>query len=67
MCSTPKMPSVKNNTPVIATPTLADASVTKASANARNNTSSLAKRTIKTSTRGLLDDATTQKKGLLGE
>ena len=68
MCSTPKMPKVDNSIPEqIATPTLADASVTKASAKTRSNASALAKRNVKTSARGLLDDATVQKKGLLGE
>ncbi len=61
------MPKVSSNTPQIATPTLADASVTKSSANTKNKASSLANRNIKTSARGLMDDATTQKKGLLGE
>lgn len=68
MCSTPKMPEVKNEpAPTVATPTLADANVSKASTNTRNKTASLANRNIKTSARGLLDEATTQKKGLLGE
>lgn len=68
MCSTPKMPSVSNdNTQQVATPTLADATVSKASTNTRNKTASLASRNIKTSARGLTDEATTQKKGLLGE
>lgn len=68
MCSTPKAPKVEN-TPVetVATPTLADASVSKASTNTRNKAASLASRNIKTTARGLLDEATTQKKGLLGE
>lgn len=67
MCSTPK-PTVDNK-PVetIATPTAADASVTKASANTRNKSASLASRNIKTSARGLTDEVTTTKKGLLGE
>lgn len=67
MCSTPKMPNINTKTETIATPTLADASVSKSSANTRNKASSLANRNIKTSARGLLDDANTQKKGLLGE
>lgn len=68
MCSTPKAPKA-DNTPVetIATPTAADASVSKASTNTRNKASSLANRNIKTSARGLTDEATTSKKGLLGE
>lgn len=68
MCSTPSMPSVDTKAPeTIATPTYADASVTKASAKTKNKAASLANRNIKTSARGLLDDATTQRKGLLGE
>lgn len=68
MCSTPKPPSVSNDAPQqVATPTLADASVSKASTNTRNKTASLASRNIKTSARGLTDEATTAKKGLLGE
>lgn len=68
MCSTPKMPTAEPvKTETIATPTLADASVTKSSATTKNKAQSLANRNIKTSARGLLDDATTQKKGLLGD
>lgn len=69
MCSTPKISSASKDTTeqAVATPTLADASVSKASTNTRNKTASLASRNIKTSARGLTDDATTQKKGLLGE
>ena len=68
MCSTPKMPAAtETKKETIATPTLADASVSKASAKTRNKASSTANRNIKTSARGLLEDANTQKKGLLGE
>lgn len=68
MCSTPKTPSLPaEETKTVATPTLADASVTKASTNTRNKTASMASRNIKTTARGLTDDATTQKKGLLGD
>ncbi len=70
MCSTPKVnTSAVDNTPVqtVATPTMADASVSKASTNTRNKAASLATRNINTTARGLLDDANTQKKGLLGE
>lgn len=67
MCSTPKMPVAETKTETVATPTLADASVSKASTNSRNKAASTANRNIKTSARGLLDDADTQKKGLLGE
>jgi hypothetical protein len=68
MCSTPSTPSLPaETTKAVATPTLADASVTKASTNTRNKAASFASRNIKTSARGLVDDANTQKKGLLGE
>lgn len=67
MCSTPSMQKVENNTPTIQTPTLADAQVSKASTNTRSKATSTAGRNIRTSARGLLDDANTTKKGLLGE
>lgn len=68
MCSTPKMPAAEEaKTEQVATPTLADASVSKASTNTRNKAAATAGRNIKTSARGLLDEADTQKKGLLGE
>ena len=68
MCVTPKTSeTTTTNTQTVATPTLADASVSKASTATRNKAASLANRNIKTTARGLLDDATTQKKGLLGE
>lgn len=67
MCSTPKIPSVASNTEVIATPTAADASVTKAKANQRNKTAANNGRDIKTSSRGVTEEATTNKKKLLGE
>ncbi len=68
MCSTPKMPQAeKTETATVAVPTAADAAVSKASTSTRNKTGSLASRNIKTSARGLLDEATTRKKGLLGE
>lgn len=68
MCSTPKMSKVEDKpAETVATPTAADASVSKASTNTRNKASSLANRNIKTSARGLTDEATTSKKGLLGE
>lgn len=67
MCSTPKIPSVASNTEVIATPTAADASVTKAKANQRNKTVANNGRDIKTSSRGVTEEATTNKKKLLGE
>ena len=67
MCSTPKMPETSNNTEVIATPTAADASVTKAKTAQRNKTAANAGRDIRTSARGISEDATTNKKKLLGE
>jgi hypothetical protein len=68
MCSTPKTPEpVQAETKTVATPTYADASVTKASTNTRNKTASMASRNIKTTARGLVDNAAIQKKGLLGE
>lgn len=69
MCSTPKMPASEpaSKTEPVSTPTLADASVTKASTNTRNKAASTANRNIKTSARGLTDDAQTEKKGLLGD
>jgi len=68
MCSTPKMPSTANQVQeTIATPTPADASVSKASQKTKNKAASLNQRNIKTSARGLTDEATTNKKGLLGE
>lgn len=68
MCSSPKIPAAtETKTETVATPTLADASVSKASTNTRNKAASTAGRNIKTSARGLLEDANTQKKGLLGE
>lgn len=51
----------------VASPTLADAEVTKASAIERKKAASLAGRNIKTSARGLNDEAQTNKKNLLGE
>lgn len=67
MCSTPKMPDVQSVTEAVATPTLADADVTKAKTAQRNKTAALASRDIKTSARGLSDEASTKKKKLLGE
>ncbi len=67
MCSTPKMPAVSSNTEVVATPTAADASVTKAKTAQRNKTAANAGRDIRTSARGISEEATTKKKKLLGE
>lgn len=68
MCSTPKMPAVQSSTQQeqVAAPTYADASVSKATASARNKTAALAGRDVKTSSRGLSDESTTEKKSLLG-
>ncbi|MCD7739903.1 MAG: hypothetical protein LUH11_00935 [Candidatus Gastranaerophilales bacterium] len=68
MCSTPKISTNDTTTTeTVATPTYADASVSKASTNTRNKAASLSSRNVKTGARGLSDDATTSKKGLLGE
>lgn len=68
MCSTPKMPSATSTATQeqVAAPTYADASVSKSSTATRNKTAALAGRDIKTSPRGLGDDAATNKKELLG-
>lgn len=63
----PSMPAVQPvRQPEIAAPTYADAKVSKAAATQRNRTSGLAGRNIKTSARGLNDEATTEKKDVLG-
>lgn len=67
MCSTPSVPKVDTTVEKISTPTLADAGVTKASTNTRNKAASTSSRNIKTTARGLVDDANTEKKGLLGD
>lgn len=67
MCTTPKVPATQTVTEAVATPTLADADVTKAKTAQRNKTAALASRDIKTSSRGLADDAAIKKKKLLGE
>ena len=63
------MPAVTSSTQQeqIASPTYADASVTKAAANTRNKTGALAGRDTKTSARGLSDEVSSTKKALLGE
>ncbi len=68
MCSTPKMPAT-NTQPVetIATPTMADANVTKAQKQQRDKVAANSGRDIRTTTRGLTEEATTTKKKLLGE
>lgn len=64
MCSTPKMPE----TPApVQTPTMADAKVTKAGSEARNRSAAMSQQNIKSSSRGVLEDANAQKKKLLGE
>ncbi len=68
MCTTPKMPAAQNTvTETVATPTAADASVTKAKNAQRNKTAANAGRDIRTTERGLSDEAATTKKKLLGE
>jgi len=69
MCgSSPSMPAVQTTQQKeVAAPTYADAAVTKATASTRNKAAALAGRNIKTSARGLSDDASTSKKNLLGE
>ena len=66
MCSTPSIPAT-TITETIATPTAADASVTKAGADKRAKVAQNAGRDIKTSVRGELEEANTKKKKLLGE
>lgn len=68
MCgSKPSMPAVQTTQQEqVAAPTYADAQVSKATTNTRNKTAALAGRDIKTSARGLSDEATKEKKNLLG-
>ena len=67
MCSTPSTPKVENkNTEVIATPTIADAEVTKAGQSARKNAGATARQSIKTTPNGLNSVVQTEKKQLLG-
>ena len=67
--SSPKTPAQlpQVQQPQVAQPTLADAQVTKATVNERRKTAALAGRNIKTSSRGLGDEAQTSKKEILGE
>lgn len=67
MCSTPKMPATPAVTETVATPTAADASVTKAKTAQRNKTAANSGRDIRTTARGVTEEATTKKKKLLGE
>ena len=67
MCSKPSMPAVQSApTQDVVAPTYADAKASKASAAQRNRNAALAGRNVKTSSRGLNDDATTDKKNVLG-
>lgn len=67
MCSTPSTPAVtSSNNEKVAAPTYADAQVTKATSNTRNKVAALAGRDIKTTSRGLSDEAVKEKKNLLG-
>ena len=67
MCSTPSIPSVQTpKQEEIASPTYADAKVTKATSAAKNRAKSLAGRDIKTSTRGLTTESEKEKTKLLG-
>lgn len=69
MCSTPKMPStpVQEKKEEIATPTQADAAVTKAGSKAKDKAKALAGRDVMTAPRGLSGVAAVQNKKLLGE
>lgn len=67
MCSSPKIPANNTQVQTVATPTAADASVTKAKTAQRNKTAANSGRDIRTSARGLEDEANTNKKKLLGE
>lgn len=67
MCSVPKIPTTKQTVQPQVAPTYADASISKASVNTRNKAAALAGRDIKTTSRGLSDDANVKKKNLLGD
>ena len=67
MCSTPSMPAAPKTPEVVATPTMADAAVTKSATAMRNKTATNAGRDIRTAARGLSEAAQTNKKKLLGE
>lgn len=68
MCS-PKTPSVAATTATepIAAPTYADADVQKAGTNTRQQKTATVNKNIKTTALGVLEDAKTAKKTLLGE
>ena len=69
MCSMPDIPSYTppKTQPTIATPTYADAKVQKAGENTRQQRAALTNRNIKSTALGVLDEANTDKKTLLGE
>lgn len=70
MCmKSPSMPqqATPAPTPEIAAPTYADAKVSKSTIAARSKAAALAGRDIRTSSRGLSDEAPTEKKKVLGE
>lgn len=68
MCSTPSTPApASTKKEEVAAPTYADAQVSKSTAATRNKTAALAGRDIKTTARGLADEAQTKKKSLLGD
>lgn len=68
MCSTPKIPQVDTTVQdPVAAPTIADASVEKAASNTRNQQAALSNRNVKSTALGVLDEAETKKKILLGE
>ena len=67
MCSKPSTPTYEPATvQQVVAPTYADAKTTKTTANIRNKKAALAGRNIKNSSRGLSDEASTEKKNLLG-
>ncbi len=68
MCSTPKMPVIKQEpAEIIKTATRADASVQKATAANRNGNKGFVSDNIRTTNSGLEEDIETSKKKLLGE
>lgn len=70
MCGSKKVVVPETTTSTIqnvSTPTYADASVTKTSDTQRRKIAGLSSRNIKTSSRGVQEDASTQKRKLLGE
>ncbi len=67
MCSTPKLSTPSTNVETIATPTQADANVTKAGSTQRAKAAANSGRDIRTSSKGINEEAKTSKKKLLGE